>query len=69
MTATQKAQHRELYNQLRLAIAWPGDEVADTRRLYSPINKDEWTWDDAMQAEDTPAVRHARRFHWYGSVA
>lgn len=60
MTAAQKAQHRDLYNQLRLAIVFPGESVAGVTKLYEPVNKDNWTWEDAMAAPDTPNIARMR---------
>jgi hypothetical protein len=60
MNAQQKAAHREFYNQLRLAIVFPGDTIAGVTKPYAPVNKDEWTFDFAMTQPDTPAVAHLR---------
>lgn len=56
MNAQQRHEHREFYNQLRLAIVFPGDTVAGVTRRYEPVNKDSWTWEDAMSAPDTPDI-------------
>lgn len=60
MTAAQKAQHRELYNQLRLAIVLPGETVAGVTKPYAPVDKWSLTWDELMVCPDTPAVAHLR---------
>lgn len=46
----------ELYTQLRLALLEPGEEWGGYRRPYTPVNKDNWTWEDAMRSEDTPDI-------------
>lgn len=51
---------QELYTQLRLALLEPGEEWGGYRRPYAPVNKDNWTWEDAMRSEDTPDIA-ARR--------
>ncbi len=61
MTTAQRNEHRTLYNQLRLALAFPGETVAGVTRLYEPVNKDGWSWDDAMNAPDTAPVASYRR--------
>ncbi len=53
----QRQQHREIYNQLRLQLAFPGDVVAEIRRPFQPVNRDDWTWEDAMRADTPSSVR------------
>lgn len=53
---------RTLYNQLRLSLAFPGEAIAETRKVYRPVNKDNWTFDFAMTQPDTPAVAQGRRY-------
>jgi hypothetical protein len=60
MTALQKAQHTEIYTQLRLQLLDPGDTYAGVRKVYQPVNKDDWTFDYAMTQPDTPAVAYLR---------
>lgn len=50
---------RTLYNQLRLNLSFPGEVVATVRKPYTPVNQDDWTWDDAMNAPDTPYIARA----------
>lgn len=59
MNTQQRHEHREFYNQLRLAIVFPGDTIAGVTKPYTPVNQDDWTWEDAMSAPDTPYI--ARR--------
>lgn len=61
MTTKQRNENRQLYNQLRLAISFPGEIVGDMRRKYQPVNKDGWSWETAMSAPDTPMVAQHRR--------
>ena len=58
MTYTQRNTEagRILYNQLRLNLAYPGEVVGGERRPYTPVNKDHWTWENAMAAPDTENV-------------
>jgi hypothetical protein len=51
---------RTLYNQLRLSLSFPGEVVATIRKPYTPVNHDDWTWDDAMNAPDTPYITRSR---------
>ncbi len=51
---------RLLYNQLRLAIVYPGETVADMRRKYEAVDKTDWTFDYAMTQPDTPMVTYHR---------
>lgn len=60
MSAQQKQTHRQLYNQLRLAIAFPGKIVGETRKAYTPVDKWALTWDELMQTPDTPTVARYR---------
>lgn len=62
MNAQQRHEHREFYNQLRLALVYPGDTIAGVTKLYTPVNKDNWTWEMAMSAPDTPTVARERRY-------
>ncbi len=59
MTALQKAQHPEFYTQLKLQLLDPGDTYVGFRRQYTPVNRDDWTWEDAMSAPDTPYIARA----------
>lgn len=61
MTAQQRHDFREFYNQLRLAIVFPGETLAGVTKPYTPVNKDAWTWETAMSAPDTPMVAQHRR--------
>lgn len=61
MTSAQKQQFREIYNQLRLAIVYPGETIAGVTKLYAPVNKDNWTWEMAMSAPDTPTIARYRQ--------
>lgn len=54
---------RALYNQLRLAIAFPGETIAGVTRLYEPVNKDDWTWEMAL-ADDTPPAYPESKCMW-----
>lgn len=60
MTAAQKAQHRQLYNQLRLALVYPGESIAGVTKPYTPIDKWSLSWDELMALPDTPDIA-ARR--------
>jgi hypothetical protein len=60
MTAQQRTDHRQIYNQLRLAIAFPGDTVGETRKAYAPVDKWALTWDELMATPDTPAIARYR---------
>ena len=60
MTAQQRQAHREFYNQLRLAIVFPGDTIAGVTKPYTPVNKDDMTWDELMQTPDTPLIARYR---------
>lgn len=62
MTTQQKTDFRQVYNQLRLAIAFPGDDVAGLRKPYAPVNRDALSWDEIMLTPDTPAVARLRRY-------
>lgn len=62
MNAQQRHEHREFYNSLRLATVFPGDTIAGVTKAYTPVNKDNWTWEQAMSAPDTPAVARERRY-------
>lgn len=62
MNAQQRHEHREFYNQLRLAIVLPGDSIAGVTKPYTPVNKDVWSFDFAMTQPDTPAVAQGRRY-------
>ncbi len=53
---------RQLYNQLRLGLVFPGETIVDSRRRYTPVNKDMWSWEDAMSAPDTATVANLRRY-------
>lgn len=60
MNAQQRHEHREFYNQLRLALVYPGDTVAGVTKPYEPINKDFMTWDELMSCPDTPMIARYR---------
>lgn len=60
MTAQQRTEHRDLYNQLRLALVYPGESIAGVTKPYAPVNKDNWTWEMAMASEDTPDIAALR---------
>lgn len=60
MNTQQRTEHRELYNQLRLAITFPGDTIAGVTKPYAPIDKWAMSWDELMASEDTPDIA-ARR--------
>ena len=53
----------ELYQRLRFAMLSPGESIGGQRKPYVPVNKDNWTWEDAMASEDTPdiAARRGKR--------
>lgn len=59
MNTQQRHEHREFYNQLRLAIVFPGDTIAGVTKPYTPVNKDNMTWDELMQTPDTPYIARA----------
>jgi len=48
---------RALYNQLRLQLSFPGDVVAEIRRPFQPVNRDNLTWDEAMLLPSEPNAR------------
>lgn len=54
MTAQQRTEHRELYNQLRLNLVYPGDSIAGVTKPYAPVNHDDWTWEYMLAAPPTP---------------
>lgn len=60
MTALQRAQHPEIYTQLRLQLLDPGDSYAGVRKIYTPIDRYALSWDELMQTPDTPAVARYR---------
>lgn len=60
MNAQQKIEHRAFYNQLRLAIVYPGDAIAGVTKPYQPVNKDVLTWDELMLTPDTPTIARYR---------
>lgn len=60
MNAQQRHEHREFYNQLRLAIVFPGDTVAGVTKPYAPVDKTNWTFDYAMSQPDTEQVAYHR---------
>ena len=62
MTALQRAQHPEIYTQLKLQLLDPGDAYAGFRRSYQPVNVDKsgWSFDYALTQPDTPAVAYLR---------
>ncbi len=53
---------RNLYNQLRLNLSFPGEVVATVRKPYAPVNRDALSWDEIMLTPDTPAVARLRRY-------
>lgn len=61
MNAQQKQAHRDFYNQLRLAIVFPGDSIAGVTKAYAPVNKDTLTWDELMATPDTLTVARYRQ--------
>lgn len=63
MTTEQKQQFRQIYNQLRMNLSFPGEVIADTRRKYAPVNvdKSDWSFDYALTQPDTPMVAQHRR--------
>lgn len=62
MNAQQIAQHPEVYQQLKLALTFPGETIAGVRRAYTDVNKDDWTFDFALTQPDTPRVAHLRKY-------
>lgn len=60
MTNIQRTAHRELYNQLRLALVYPGESLAGVTKPYAPIDKWALSWEELMQCPDTPDIA-ARR--------
>ena len=58
MTYAQRQQHRELYQQLRLNLAFPGEVIGGERKPYAPVNKDEWTFDYMLTQPNTPRIAY-----------
>lgn len=56
MSDQQKRDHRDLYVQLRLNLIMPGEEIAGQRRPYTPVNRDDMTWEMAMAEPDVPPL-------------
>lgn len=53
---------RLLYNQLRLNLLMPGEEIADQRRRYTPVNH-EPTFDDIIaRYDDAPPLPYPYTF-------
>lgn len=61
MTALQKAQHPDIYTQLKLQLLDPGDSFAGVRKIYQPIDRYALSWDQLMQTPDTPTVARYRQ--------
>ena len=59
MSAQQKRDFPELYYQLRLAIAYPGETVGAVRKPYTPVDKWSLSYDELMQTPDTPYIARA----------
>lgn len=60
MNAQQRLEHRETYNQLRLAIAFPGETVGAVTKPYRPVDKWTLTYDELMACPDTPTIARYR---------
>lgn len=61
MTTQQKKDFRQIYNQLRLSLAFPGEAIAETRKVYQPLDRYALTWDQLMLTPDTPTVARYRQ--------
>jgi hypothetical protein len=71
MTDQQIQQHRETYERLRALSIPPGYSVWIGGRLVrqSYVEKDHWTWDDAMAAPETPFYARYQRVHGKRALA
>lgn len=71
MTTLQIAQHRQTYERLRALTTPPGYSVWLGGHLVrqSYVDKDSWTWDDAMAAPDTALTRQYQRVYGRGNLA
>lgn len=58
MTYEQRQQHRELYQQLRLAIAFPGDTIGGVTKPYAPVDKWALSFDELLAAPPTPRIAY-----------
>lgn len=61
MTDLQRQQHRDLYQQLRLALVMPGESIGGITKPYAAVNRDDWTWDMAIAAPPTPRIAYLQR--------
>lgn len=70
MTAQQIQSHRDVYERLRALSTPPGYSVWIGGRLVrqSYVNKEDWTWDDAMSAPDTSLVARYQRVYGKSSL-
>lgn len=67
MTAQQRADHRDLYNQLRLNLAFPGETVAEVVKPY--VDKWALSYDELLLTPDTPRVAYLRGRYGVGTLA
>ncbi len=61
MTTEQRQTNRTLYQQLRIKLTFPGEILGGERKPYTPVNKNHFSWDDAMVCDDTPTVARLRQ--------
>lgn len=69
MSYEQRQQHRELYQQLRLAIAFPGDTIGEVTKPYAPVDKWALSYDELLLTPDTPRVAYLRARYSVGALA
>jgi len=71
MTAQQRADHYETYQQLRLALILPGETIGEERRRYTPVNYDKWTlsYDDLIAAPPTPRIAYLQARYPLAGIA
>jgi hypothetical protein len=64
-------QGRLLYNQLRLALVYPGDSIAGVTKPYTPVNYDKWslTFDDLIASPATPRIAYLQARYPLAGVA
>jgi len=69
MTAQQRTEHRDLYLQLRLNLALPGETVGGVRKPYTSVNKDDWTFDYMLTQPNTPRIAYLQARYPLAGIA
>lgn len=49
---------RLLYNQLRLALVYPGETIAGVTKPYAPVDKWALSFDELIAAPPTPRIAY-----------